>query len=49
MGELSMQECDNGQLHFFPEATHWVHLEEPEAVNKLLLDFMAAAVLVAVP
>ena len=43
LAELSMQECANGQLHFFPEATHWVHLEEPAAVNDLLLKFMAAA------
>jgi pimeloyl-ACP methyl ester carboxylesterase len=43
MAELSMPQCDNGQLHFFPDATHWVHLEEPEAVNDLLLKFMAAS------
>lgn len=43
LAELSMQQCANGQLHFFPDATHWVHLEEPEAVNELLLKFMAAS------
>lgn len=43
LAELSMHECAHGQLHFFPEATHWVHLEEPAAVNELLLKFMAAS------
>jgi len=43
LAELSLQECANGQLHFFPDATHWVHLEELAAVNNLLLKFMAAA------
>jgi len=49
MAELSLTQCDNGQLHFFPEATHWVHLEEGAAVNKLLLDFMAASATAPVP
>ncbi|MGI4736554.1 MAG: alpha/beta fold hydrolase [Janthinobacterium lividum] len=43
MAEISMTQCDNGQLHFFPDATHWVHLEKPEAVNELLLKFMASS------
>lgn len=38
---LSLQECARGQLHYFPRATHWVQLEEPEAVNALLLNFLA--------
>lgn len=25
----------------FPEATHWVHLDEPDRVNGELLDFLA--------
>ena len=41
MAELSMSQCANGQLHFFPDNTHWVHLENPEAVNELLLKLMA--------
>ena len=42
MAELSMSQCDNGQLHFFPDNTHWVHLENPQAVNELLLQLMQA-------
>lgn len=41
LAHLSLRECANGQLHYFPEATHWVHLEEVEAVNDLLLEFLA--------
>jgi pimeloyl-ACP methyl ester carboxylesterase len=40
MAEVSLQECEQGQLHFFPNATHWVHLEQPAVVNALLLNFM---------
>lgn len=47
MAEISLKQCDNGQLHFFPDATHWVNLEEPEAVNEMLLKFLAAAPVVA--
>lgn len=42
MAEVSLTQCDNGQLHFFPDATHWVHLEKAEEVNELLLKLMAA-------
>jgi pimeloyl-ACP methyl ester carboxylesterase len=43
LAELSMSQCDHGQLHFFPNATHWVHLEEHQAVNELLVKFMATS------
>lgn len=38
--EISLQQCDKGELHYLPEATHWVHLEEPAAVNELLVKFL---------
>jgi pimeloyl-ACP methyl ester carboxylesterase len=35
----SLDLCDNGELVFIESATHWVQHEEPEQVNRLLLDF----------
>lgn len=32
--------CDDGRLVFLPEATHWLHLEEPERVNAELIAFL---------
>ncbi len=32
--------CRDARLEWFPEATHWLHLEEPEAVNRLILGFL---------
>jgi pimeloyl-ACP methyl ester carboxylesterase len=40
LGRLSLAMCDRGELTYFKEATHWLHQEEPAAVNKLLLDFL---------
>ena len=39
--KLSLAECENATLHLFPQATHWVQLEEAEAVNELLRTFLA--------
>ncbi|QKG54578.1 alpha/beta hydrolase [Hymenobacter sp. BRD67] len=41
LAELSIALCAQGQLHYFPQATHWVQLEEAEAVNSLLTGFLA--------
>ncbi len=41
LAKISLAQCQNGRLHYFPNATHWVQLEEGEAVNALLLSFMA--------
>ncbi len=40
MAPPSMALCDEGRLVFLEEATHWVQHEEPETVNRLLLDFL---------
>jgi pimeloyl-ACP methyl ester carboxylesterase len=40
LAELSAKMCDNAELTYFDKATHWLHHEEPEAVNKLLLEFL---------
>lgn len=39
MAAESLKYCDQGELFEFPEATHWVHHEEPERVNRLLIEF----------
>ena len=40
MANASITLCDQGRLELIPEATHWVQLEEPARVNRLLLDFL---------
>jgi pimeloyl-ACP methyl ester carboxylesterase len=32
--------CDHGEVFHLPEATHWLHHEEVEQVNALLLEFL---------
>lgn len=32
--------CESGRLVFLETATHWVHLEEAEQVNQLIVDFI---------
>jgi epoxide hydrolase 4 len=39
MARASAKYCDLGELIEFPEATHWIHHEEPERVNELLIEF----------
>ena len=41
LAQPSIDYCEKGELVFLEKATHWVHQEEPEKVNKLLLDFFA--------
>ncbi|GAB3643158.1 alpha/beta fold hydrolase [Spirosoma arcticum] len=38
MAQPSIDLCDNGQLIFFENATHWVQHEEAERITKLILD-----------
>lgn len=39
LAEKSLAVCENGRLHFYPKATHWLQHDEPEAVNQQLLSF----------
>lgn len=41
MAQPSIDLCDDGRLVLFENATHWVHHEEPDAVNHLITDFFA--------
>jgi pimeloyl-ACP methyl ester carboxylesterase len=40
MAQRSIELCDNGQLIYFEDASHWVQLDEAEAVNQYLLEFL---------
>lgn len=39
LAEASIRLCDDGQLVYFENASHWLQHEEAEAVNQHLLDF----------
>lgn len=41
LAQPSIDRCDDGRLIFLEEATHWVQHEEPETVNRLLIDFLS--------
>ena len=40
MARPSMDYCAEGNLILFPEATHWVQLDEADSVNHYLADFL---------
>jgi pimeloyl-ACP methyl ester carboxylesterase len=40
MARPSLDYCEDGNLIFFPDATHWVQREEAEEVNRRLLEFV---------
>jgi pimeloyl-ACP methyl ester carboxylesterase len=39
MAQASVEYCEQGQLVYFDEATHWIHHEEPDRVNRLMVEF----------
>ena len=39
----SYEYCAEGELTYFPAATHWLQHEEPEQVNDLLIEFLRRA------
>ena len=43
MAEESLKHCQDGQLVFFDDATHWIQHEEPDRVNELLLKFFRSS------
>ncbi|HEV7403287.1 MAG TPA: alpha/beta hydrolase [Chthoniobacteraceae bacterium] len=43
IAEASLGFCDHARAVFFPDATHWVHVEEAEAVNEAITAFFAEA------
>lgn len=42
LGEASLELCDSAEAVWIPEAAHWPHLEEPDTVNRAMLDFLKA-------
>ncbi len=42
LAPASVSYCRNARIVWFDSATHWVHHEEPEAVNTAILDFLEA-------
>lgn len=40
LAHVSMTKCIDGKLVILEDATHWLHHEQPEKVNKLILDFI---------
>jgi epoxide hydrolase 4 len=40
MARPSLDYCEDGNLVFFPEATHWVQHEDVEEINHYLVDFL---------
>jgi pimeloyl-ACP methyl ester carboxylesterase len=40
MARPSLDYCEDGNLVFFPDATHWVQHEEADEVNRQLLNFI---------
>ena len=38
LAEAGLSLCERGEAFHLPEATHWVQHEEPERVNRLLLE-----------
>jgi pimeloyl-ACP methyl ester carboxylesterase len=43
MAQPSIDLCEDGQLVFLDDATHWVHHEEPQAVNDLIRAHLTTA------
>lgn len=40
LAPLSIQMCMKGTLKYIDDATHWLHHEKPDEVNKMILDFL---------
>ena len=40
--QMSLEYCDDARLEYIEDATHWVHLEEPQRVNQLILGFLTS-------
>jgi pimeloyl-ACP methyl ester carboxylesterase len=41
LAEAGVALCDRGEAFHLAGATHWVQHEEPERVNRLLVEFLA--------
>jgi pimeloyl-ACP methyl ester carboxylesterase len=41
LATVSQRKCDRAEVLWFDRATHWLHLEEPDAVNSALIEFFS--------
>ncbi len=41
MAQPSIDYCDDGRLEFFEKASHWIQHDEPDRVNRLIIEFFA--------
>ena len=42
MAEMTRKYCENLTVRYIEGASHWVQQEEPEAVNQMMREFLAA-------
>lgn len=40
MASKSLANCLRGQLHMLQDLTHWLHHEDPDRINNLIMDFI---------
>ncbi|MHA2139499.1 MAG: alpha/beta fold hydrolase [Candidatus Hodarchaeales archaeon] len=38
MAQLSVEVCEDGKLVTFEDASHWVHQDEPDRFNQLMIE-----------
>jgi pimeloyl-ACP methyl ester carboxylesterase len=43
LASACLNRCTDGTLQRFPDATHWLHLEEPKAVTAAIIEFLEEA------
>jgi pimeloyl-ACP methyl ester carboxylesterase len=41
LATVSQRRCARAEVVWFDRATHWLHLEEPDAVNAVLIEFLS--------
>ena len=41
VAETAVSACADGRLKIIPGASHWLHIEQPERVNREILAFLA--------
>jgi pimeloyl-ACP methyl ester carboxylesterase len=41
LAPASQRKCTSSEVLWFEQATHWLHLEEPNAVNSALIEFFS--------
>ena len=43
VAEAGLALCDDGRLEFVEGASHWLHLEQPERINRRIVEFLGGA------